>query len=167
MPEQRMDSLVRRTLAQSPKEAPAKPARPRRRSKSAGSLAAERARETSSQIRPLLVKQVLQLRYTYVARLAFVLDAQCCSQACSLSGNPANRNEPGYICDFEIGRYASSGRQDIFDLRGNEGAVRNLEFGSIRIRAGIADDIFKLGATPDFLDCEFLDAVKEPAEPHT
>src|ERR1035441_4907234 len=167
MPEQRMDSLVRRISAQSPREALAKPARPRRQSKSAESPVAERAGETSSQIRPLLPEQVLQLRHAYVARLAFILDAQCRSQARSLSGDPANRNEPGYVGDFKIGRYASSGRQDIFDLRGNEGAVRNLEFGSIRIGAGIADDIFKLSAAPDVLDCEFLDAVKESAEPHT
>ena len=83
-----------------------------------------------------------------------------------MSGDPANRNEPGDIGHFEIGGDASSGREDIFDFRGNERAVRNLEFRSIRVRAGIADYIFKLGAAADFLDGEFLDSAKEPAEPH-
>src|ERR1700728_343026 len=102
MPTQQMDSPVRRNEARSPTEARAKPARPRRRSKSAESLAAERARETSSQICPLLVEQVLQLGHVHIARLAFVLDAQCRGQARGLSGNPANRHEPGDIRNFAI-----------------------------------------------------------------
>src|SRR5579863_10374455 len=98
----RMDSPARILSAQSPRATPAKPARPRRRNTSAESPDAERAEETSSQIRSLLLQQVLQLRHAYVARLAFILDAQCRSQAGSLSRNPANRNEPGNIRDFEI-----------------------------------------------------------------
>src|ERR1700728_955745 len=129
MPAPRTDSLARKSAAQSPRGAPAKPAPPRRRSKSAESLAAERGRETSSQIRPLLVEQVLQLRHAHVARLAFVLDAQCRGQARSLSCDPANRNQPRDIRNFVIGGDTSSGRQHIFNFRGNERAVKNLKFG--------------------------------------
>jgi hypothetical protein len=56
------------------------------------------------------MEQILQLRYIDVARLTLILDAHGGSQACSLSGNPANRNEPGYICNFEFGRDASASR---------------------------------------------------------
>src|SRR6185437_10780829 len=113
------------------------------------------------------MQKILQLRYVYVARLTLILDAQSGGQARSLSGNPANRDEPGYIRNFKFGRDTSSGRQHVFDLRGNEGAVRNLEFGRVCIGAGIADHILKFGATVDFLSSEFFDAIKEPAEPHT
>src|SRR6185437_9590908 len=113
------------------------------------------------------MQKILQLRYIYVARLTLILDAQSGSQACSLSGDPANRNEPGYIRNFEFGGDASSGREHIFDLRGNEGAVGNLEFGRVCIGAGIANHILKFGAAVNFLSREFFDSVKEPAEPHT